>query len=216
MASLLSVFDPSSFSLLPNWVMIFFIFIFPLYSNLWKGPSIIQELWNVFYNYISVLFSEKNKTDLMFVSLFMTLLIINIFGLFPYGFSISSHFSFNISIGLSLWMATMAWGMKFNTKTNIAHLTPLGCPLILVPFMVFVETIGNIIRPLTLSLRLMANMMAGHMIIGLISKSAFYCFWTSKIVFMVIISGFISFEIGVAFIQAYVFSMLMSLYWKES
>nr|YP_010890509.1 ATP synthase F0 subunit 6 [Colpocephalum eucarenum]WIM51515.1 ATP synthase subunit 6 [Colpocephalum eucarenum] len=217
MTSLLSTFDPCSNLLISNWIFLFIlIVIFPMSSFFWKSLSLVQQGYFILVEVLTSLFNNKMKTELMFVSVFLFLLMINLSGLIPYGFSLTSHYSFNFSLGLTLWLSTMIWGFSKNLNSNIAHLTPMGCPLGLVPFMVLVESISMLIRPITLSLRLMSNMLAGHMIISLLCGACYSMSFLLKPSFFLLEIGFLMFELGVAFIQTYVFSMLMSLYWEET
>lgn len=94
------------------------------------------------------------------------------------------------------------------------HLVPLRTPLILIPFIVLIESIRNIIRPLTLSVRLIANMVAGHILISLLSNvldRSLFLFFPLSIVLNILIL----LEISVCLIQAYVFVILISLYMNE-
>lgn len=95
-----------------------------------------------------------------------------------------------------------------------SHLVPLGCPSILIPFIVLIESISLVIRPLTLSIRLIANLTAGHIIIVLLRIGVFknlFFFHLSILGEMIILI----LEIAVAFIQPYVFFILLVLYVQE-
>nr|CCI71915.1 ATP synthase F0 subunit 6 [Metacrangonyx longipes] len=216
--NLFSIFDPSTLYFLNNWQSIFLWLIF--------GPSIFWLLMNrLSYAYSMIIkytFSEfsplllKSKFALLSViSVFLFILFNNILGLFPYIFCASSHMSFTLSLGLLSWVSLMIYGWVNNYKTLLIHLIPQGTPGFLMPFMVLVETISNIIRPITLSIRLCANMIAGHLLITLLSSSLIQMS-LSMIGFMVLGEiALMVLEIAVAFIQAYVFSMLFTLYTAE-
>ena len=96
-----------------------------------------------------------------------------------------------------------------------AHLVPLGTPIILIPFMVIIETIRNIIRPITLSVRLAANLTAGHLLLILLGESMV----NRKILIIVTVTAaqfaLMTLEAAVAVIQAYVFATLSTLYASE-
>nr|YP_010875331.1 ATP synthase F0 subunit 6 [Ciconiphilus decimfasciatus]WGW14985.1 ATP synthase subunit 6 [Ciconiphilus decimfasciatus] len=212
MTSLMSIFDPSTNVMTSNWLIVISFLFLPL-NFYWKSLSFVQ--FSVFFliKQLCCLFKNSMKTELIFVSLFTYLFFLNSIGLMPYMFSTTSHFLFNFFLGLPLWMSTMLWGLINNFVHNTAHLTPMGCPDVLVPFMVMVESISSLIRPLTISLRLMANMLAGHMILTMLSLGA--CnLWFLPLFFVNLM--FFLFEMTVVFIQTYVFSMLMSLYWMET
>jgi len=97
----------------------------------------------------------------------------------------------------------------------LAHLVPVGTPYILIPFMVLIEFIRNIIRPITLSVRLAANLVAGHLLITLIRAPAVSTSYSVLIVLILALYLLIVLESAVAFIQAYVFRILRTLYLRE-
>jgi len=97
----------------------------------------------------------------------------------------------------------------------LAHLVPQSTPGALMPFMVVIETIRNIIRPLTLAVRLMANMVAGHLLITLLGNQTTL---TSGLIFLSLILTqiiLLTLESAVAIIQSYVFAVLSTLYARE-
>jgi len=105
--------------------------------------------------------------------------------------------------------------LVLNFKSFIAHLVPLGTPGVLTSFIVLVELVRNMIRPITLSVRLMANIVAGHLLIGLLggfllglSRLGFFFFFSVGLILTIL-------ELAVSFIQRYVFFTLFSLYSEE-
>lgn len=99
---------------------------------------------------------------------------------------------------------------------TIAHLTPIGTPSILIPFIVIIESIRIIIRPLTLAIRLTANIIAGHLLLTLLGNSGELI--KSNLILIIIIIGqtiLFMLELSVSIIQAYVFSVLIVLYRRE-
>nr|WIM51615.1 ATP synthase subunit 6 [Colpocephalum spinicollis] len=215
MTSLMSIFDPCSSTKVSNWAcgaVIFFLFC----SNYWELSSTNKIFQKHLIKLMTDTYVMMKKTTLIFVAMFFFFLINNLLGLFPFGFSLTSHFLYNFFFGATFWFATNLWGFTKNLSSNLAHFTPEGCPPLLIPFMVLVEMLSALIRPITLSLRLMSNMMAGHMILSLLSKAVFALSWYLSPLFFSLELGFLLFESGVSFIQAYVFTTLMSLYWGES
>nr|AAR99197.1 ATP synthase F0 subunit 6 [Camponotus vicinus] len=220
MMNLFSIFDPSTsmkFSL--NWLsMGLIILIFPF--QFWLIPSRFIMMWNIIFKFLIKEFKIITKYSMMnliiFISLFFFIFINNILGLFPYIFTASSHLSFCLSLSLSLWISMMLFNIYFFFNDFFSHLTPQGTPFILMPFMVLIETISLIIRPLTLAIRLTANMIAGHLLLTLLGSSGLLI---NNLVIMVImlLSQIMLFilEISVSLIQAYVFSILTTLYCSE-
>nr|WRO44810.1 ATP synthase F0 subunit 6 [Micropodabrus oudai] len=221
MSNLFSSFDPSSsLNLSLNWLSaILSMLILP--TIFWFIPSRLTILWNKILISLNkefkILLNLKNNkgSTLIFISLFSIILINNLTSLFPYIFSSTSHMTLNLSLALPMWLSFMLFGWINNYMHMFAHLVPQGTPPALMPFMVCIETISNIIRPLTLAIRLTANIMAGHLLLTLLGNSG------NKISYMIlsilIISQLMLFvlESAVAMIQAYVFSILSTLYSSE-
>nr|WRO44706.1 ATP synthase F0 subunit 6 [Cantharis jindrai] len=221
MSNLFSSFDPSSsMNLSLNWMSaILSILILP--TIFWLIPSRISMMWNKIlltlnkeFKILLNLKSNKGST-LIFISLFSMILINNLTSLFPYIFSSTSHMTLNLSLALPMWLSFMLFGWINNCIHMFAHLVPQGTPPALMPFMVCIETTSNMIRPLTLAIRLTANIMAGHLLLTLLGNSG------NKLSFLIlsilIFSQLMLFvlESAVAMIQAYVFSILSTLYSSE-
>nr|YP_010526595.1 ATP synthase F0 subunit 6 [Megaxyela euchroma]UXP85887.1 ATP synthase F0 subunit 6 [Megaxyela euchroma] len=222
MTNLFSVFDPSTsiFNLSLNWLSTF-LGLLMVPSMYWLMPS----RYNIIWNNITITLHKEFKTligpngypgsTLMFISLFSMILFNNVLGLFPYIFTSSSHLVMTLSMALPLWMSFMIYGWTNNMNHMFAHLVPQGTPNVLMPFMVCIETISNIIRSGTLSVRLAANMIAGHLLLTLLGNTGP---GMSYMLLMVLISAQIALlmlESAVAIIQSYVFAVLSTLYSSE-
>nr|YP_010288418.1 ATP synthase F0 subunit 6 [Hypolimnas misippus]UKO32959.1 ATP synthase F0 subunit 6 [Hypolimnas misippus] len=222
MNNLFSIFDPSTniFNLPLNWISTFIGLMFIPYS-FWFIPNRHFMLWN----FISTKLHNEFKTLLgnnsfkgstfIFISLFFFVMFNNFLGLFPYIFTSTSHLNISLSISLTLWLSFMIYGWINNTQHMFIHMIPQGTPTILMPFMVLIETISNVIRPGTLAVRLTANMIAGHLLLTLLSNTG-----TSMPNYLLIILIFIQIlllilESAVAIIQAYVITILSTLYSSE-
>nr|YP_002726316.1 ATP synthase F0 subunit 6 [Fundulus grandis]ACJ67932.1 ATPase subunit 6 [Fundulus grandis]ACJ67945.1 ATPase subunit 6 [Fundulus grandis]WNH20092.1 ATP synthase F0 subunit 6 [Fundulus confluentus] len=160
-----------------------------------------------------------HKWALMFVSLFMFLITLNVLGLLPYTFTPTTQLSLTFSLALPLWLATVLIGFRLDPTRALAHMLPQGTPPLLIPVLIIIETISVMIRPLALAVRLMANLTAGHLLIHLISTGVFLL--TSMMPMTAILAlallGLLTLlEIAVAVIQAYVFVLLLSLYLLEN
>nr|YP_009442024.1 ATP synthase F0 subunit 6 [Cyclorhipidion bodoanus]AOY40245.1 ATP synthase F0 subunit 6 [Cyclorhipidion bodoanus] len=220
MTNLFSSFDPSSFPLLSmNWMSTMMMFLLP--STFWLIPSRWNYMWiylmSTMHNEFKILIKSPNNKGmtLMFTSLFIFIMINNFMGLFPYIFTSSSHLTFTLSLSLPMWVSFMIFGWINNTKHMLAHLVPQGAPSALLPFLVIIETTSNIIRPGTLAIRLTANMIAGHLLLTLMGNSGSSL---NTPMLSVLISAqilLLILESAVAVIQAYVFSILMTLYSSE-
>uniref|UniRef100_UPI003002CCC2 ATP synthase F0 subunit 6 n=1 Tax=Parotis suralis TaxID=1266113 RepID=UPI003002CCC2 len=221
MTNLFSIFDPSTNLLyLPlNWVSTFIGLLFIPYS-FWLIPNRFYFFWNFILNKLhkefkTLLGSKSNGSTFIFVSMFTFILFNNFLGLFPYIFTSTSHLTLSLSISLPLWLSFMFYGWINNTQHMFIHMIPQGTPSILMPFMVLIETISNIIRPGTLAVRLTANMIAGHLLMTLLSgtgPSLSFYFIMLLIIIQILL---LILESAVAIIQSYVIAILSTLYSSE-
>jgi len=219
--NLFSVFDPSSsiFYLPLNWIGGFIGLLF-IPSLFWLIPSRLNFSWNFI---ISIIHSEfkillndgfKGRT-LILVSIFSIILFNNFLGLFPYIFTSTSHIIITLTLSLPLWFSFILYGWILNTYHIFIHLVPQGTPFALISFMVLIETVSNIIRPLTLAVRLTANIIAGHLLITLLGNTGPSLGVFTLLLLIVVQFLLLVLEIAVAVIQSYVFSILTTLYSGE-
>nr|YP_010952896.1 ATP synthase F0 subunit 6 [Empoascanara quarta]WMQ52339.1 ATP synthase F0 subunit 6 [Empoascanara quarta] len=215
MTNLFSVFDPCTGNFSLNWLStLIFLFIVPY--KFWvlpsKGMLILNLTMSPLKKEINMIMPYKGIM-LMMLSLFLLILINNIMGLIPYVFTSSSHLIFSLTMALPLWMTLMIYGWVNKYNSMFTHLVPSGTPMALTPFMVLIETVSNFIRPGSLSVRLTANMIAGHLLMSLLGGSAtsLVMMISTMIIFMILMI----FEIAVSMIQAYVFMTLSTLYSSE-
>nr|YP_009019478.1 ATP synthase F0 subunit 6 [Amphiascoides atopus]AHB52761.1 ATP synthase F0 subunit 6 [Amphiascoides atopus] len=221
MTNLFSSFDPSSWlSLSLNWLSSFLILLViplsfnPLFSKFTKLIKVVKL--NVFKEF-SAVSSKISSPGIMLPSLalFWFIALNNFTGLFPFIFTSSAHLTYACALALPLWLGHIIFKNSVEPNATMTHLVPLGTPPILMPFMVLIELTSNIIRPLTLSVRLAANMIAGHLLISLIGHSASPEFNFSIMGVGLALILLCVLESAVSLIQAYVFSMLSTLYFNE-
>lgn len=220
--NLFSIFDPSTkilFDLSLNWISIIILLL--IFPNLyWLIPNnfniLFFKLIYLLNNEFKVIIKKKNNNfNLIFISLFLFIIINNFIGLFPFIFTRTRHLSVNLSLTLPLWLRIILFGWINETKHIFIHLVPQGTPNILIPFIILIESISNIIRPITLTIRLTANIIAGHLLITLLRRLG------PKLInlfipFLLIIQLILFLlESAVAIIQSYVFSVLITLYFRE-
>nr|YP_010693437.1 ATP synthase F0 subunit 6 [Chalcopis glandulosa]WCB99319.1 ATP synthase F0 subunit 6 [Chalcopis glandulosa] len=220
MTNLFSSFDPAtSLNLSLNWTSTVLMMIIVPYPY-WFLPNRLMMIFSFFnkklHEEFKILLSNSHKgLTLMMVSLFMFIMINNLMGLMPYIFTSSSHLVFSLSLSLPLWLSMMMFGMFKNTNSLFAHMVPMGTPSILMPFMVMIESISNIIRPGSLAVRLTANMIAGHLLMSLLGNKSLEINNVILVIVITIQMLLMMFETAVSIIQAYVFSILTTLYSKE-
>nr|ADB93397.1 ATP synthase F0 subunit 6 [Potamopyrgus antipodarum]ADB93423.1 ATP synthase F0 subunit 6 [Potamopyrgus antipodarum]ADB93449.1 ATP synthase F0 subunit 6 [Potamopyrgus antipodarum]ADB93579.1 ATP synthase F0 subunit 6 [Potamopyrgus antipodarum]AVN97734.1 ATP synthase F0 subunit 6 [Potamopyrgus antipodarum] len=151
--------------------------------------------------------------------LFLFLIFMNLGGLIPYVFSTTSHLAVSLSLGLPLWLSLVISAIFFNPSSVVAGLLPMGAPAPLNPFLVIIETVSILVRPITLSVRLTANMSAGHIVLTLIGNYLTASFFMSSMFSMLLLISiqvlYTIFEFGISLIQAYIFCLLITLYSDE-
>nr|YP_009480374.1 ATP synthase F0 subunit 6 [Reticunassa festiva]AND76332.1 ATP synthase F0 subunit 6 [Reticunassa festiva] len=151
--------------------------------------------------------------------LFLFLILMNMSGLVPYVFSPTSHLAVSLSLGLPLWLTLIVSAIFYNPSSVVAGLLPMGAPAPLNPFLVIIETVSIMVRPITLSVRLTANMSAGHIVLTLIGNYLTASFFMSSIFSMLLLLSiqvlYTVFEFGISLIQAYIFCLLITLYSDE-
>lgn len=153
-------------------------------STYWVG---VRRIRNLIFLLKSFIYGQVGRTlgsrirgfGVMVVRIFIFLILVNLLGLFPYVFSLSRHLNFAFCFGLPFWFSLILSGFFFNFYDVVGHFLPRGAPALLNPFLVLVETVRIMVRPITLSVRLSANMRAGHIILGLLGRylsSAFFSY----------------------------------------
>ena len=153
-------------------------------------------------------------------ALFLFIVLINLRGLIPYVFSTTSHLGVSLTLGFPLWFILIISSVQYNYEVFIASLLPIGAPALLNPFLVVIEAVRIIVRPLTLSVRLMANMRAGHIVLTIVGSYLTAVLLSMRSSMSVLLLRSIQifytiFEFGIAIIQAYIFCLLISLYFDD-
>nr|YP_009529021.1 ATP synthase F0 subunit 6 [Phryganea cinerea]AXU98776.1 ATP synthase F0 subunit 6 [Phryganea cinerea] len=222
MTNLFTIFDPSTniLSLSLNWLSTLLgLFIIPI--SFWLIPTRLFFFWNLVSNFLHKEFkmligpNYSNGSTFILISLFSLILMNNFMGLYPYIFTSTSHLSMTLTLALPLWFTFMIFGWINNTQHMFIHLVPQGTPSMLMSFMVIIETISNLIRPGTLAVRLMANMIAGHLLITLLSSMNLNVPSSISMVLILTMILLLTLEAAVSVIQAYVFTILSTLYSSE-
>lgn len=219
-----SSFDPylfksfiptTSFILIINLIIINLI-ISHIHSFRFRLISIKTDIKEVIFAQLLRTYSSNLKGLSSIISpLFIFIILINLLGMTPYLFRLRSHLIITFSFGLPLWLRLVISSFSLNTKESVAHFLPDGAPDWLNPFLVLIESVRVIVRPLTLSFRLAANMTAGHIVLGLIGiymASAILTLSKRILILIPLGIGYILFEFGICLIQAYIFCLLITLY----
>jgi len=218
--NLFSMFDPSTSIFSWAWVVIVFPIIVLLPSikksstsyNTAKSSIVINIKKECSY---SIKTPQKGILKTL-IRIFLLIFILNFVALYPQVFSTTAHVVISTPLALILWASLIIFGWLKNTKHILAHLLPQGTPTMLINFMVLIELIRNTIRPLTLCVRLTANITAGHLLMLLLGNlvlSQPLLIWPLSFILPVVLTIL---ESAVALIQAYVFITLITLYSTET
>jgi F-type H+-transporting ATPase subunit a len=184
-------------------------------------PSKMQLLAEMFYNFIAKMISDtagtKAKPYFPFIfSLFMFVLACNMIGMLPYSFTVTSHIIVTLILALFIFIAVTTIGFMKHGLSYLKLFVPSGVPAILLPLITVIEIISYLSRPVSLSVRLFANMMAGHTMMkvfgGFVISLGLLGGWL-PLGFSVALTGL---EILVAFLQAYVFAILTCIYLNDA
>ena len=224
MSNLFSSFDPIvniiGFRISLNWLsrLIPLLFLPQIYwitnSQILKT---VQNIINYLFGELSAVFGVVALPGTVFVFLrfFFFIFFCNLIGLAPYVFTRSRHISFTLTLALPIWIGSMVFSIKNQYNRLFAHLVPNGTPVALIPVMVIIETVRNVIRPGTLSIRLAANIVAGHLLLTLLGSQGPSVSGLAVLGLIVRLILLLCLELAVACIQAYVFTILSSLYLNE-
>ena len=147
--------------------------------------------------------------------IFLVFLGFNLLGIIPYFPSITSHIFFTLVISILIYIRIIFCSFTFRRKDFLSHFCPLGTPTLLIPFLILIELISNCIRPITLAVRVAANMTTGHILLSLIGS--FFCLYpfNRSLCLLFIRIFYTIFEFFVCIVQAYIFCILRGLFLDE-
>jgi len=149
-------------------------------------------------------------------SLFMFILACNMVGMLPYSFTVTSHIIVTFALAACVFCGcTLLAIFKHGPVKFLKFFVPHGLPLIMAPLMFPIEILSYLARPISLSLRLAINMMVGHTLMKVIAGFVFMLgLWGAfPVAFLVVLTGF---EIGIALLQAYIFTILTCVYLNDA
>ena len=184
-------------------------------------PGKFQLLSEILYNFISKMISDtagkKAKPYFPFIfSLFIFVLFCNMVGMLPYSFTVTSHIIVTLAFAMFIFIGVTILGFVIHGFKYLKIFVPSGVPVVLLPIIMIIEIISYLSRPVSLSVRLFANMMAGHTMLkvfgGFVISLGLVAGWL-PLTFSVALSGL---EILVAFLQAYVFAILTCIYLNDA
>lgn len=183
-------------------------------------PGRWQSLVEMTYEFVADLLEEnvgsKGKKYFPFVfCLFMFILVGNLLGMVPYSFTYTSHIIVTFGLGFTAFMVATLIGFYTHGVHYLSLFFPSGAPVYMAPLIVPIEILSYLSRPISLSIRLFANMMAGHTMLKVFAgfTIALGFFGIAPLFINVLLTGF---EVLVAVLQAYVFTILTCIYLHDA
>ncbi len=166
--------------------------------------------------------SEGMKFFPLVFSLFLFILVANLWGMFPYFFTVTSHIIVTAALAVTVILTVIIYGLWRNKLHFFKLFVPSGVPKVILPFIVLIEVLSFISRPISLSIRLFANMLAGHITLKVFAGfvtllgSAGFLGVLGAILPLLGTVALTALEFLVAALQAYVFAILTSLYLNDA
>jgi ATP synthase subunit 6 len=184
-----------------------------------RYQTIIENLYEAVLGIVKDSIGEKASTYFPFIfALFSFILVVNLLGIVPYSFTVTSHLIVTITLALAIYIGKLILGFRLHGIKLFGILLPGGAPIAMAPFLVLIEFISFNITVVSLSVRLFANIIAGHILLKVLAGFA----WTIAMaggallvlhrVPIVVLFILLGLELGVAIVQAYVFALLTCIY----
>nr|ADZ99032.1 ATP synthase subunit 6 [Physarum polycephalum] len=202
--------------------------IFTLNYILDKGYNYIPHNWQIvmeaMYQFVFSIVSEQaGRKGIKYLphlaTIFFIILFYNLSGLAPFSFTASSHLVITFGLALSYFIAWVIIGIKELGPKFVYVFCPKNMPLWLLPLLICVEFLSFFLRPISLGLRLFANMLAGHILLHILAGGCVYLLtklFILAIPAFAIIGAIGILELGIGFLQAYIFVILLAIYLKDS
>ena len=215
----LSFTNASLFMVISATVIILFLFLGSKEKKI--IPNKLQLIAEMSYTFVAKMISDtagsKARPYFPFIfSLFMFVLFCNMVGMLPYSLTVTSHIIVTLIMALFIFIAVTIIGFIKHGLKYLSIFVPSGVPAVLLPLITIIEIISYLSRPVSLSVRLFANMMAGHTMLkvfgGFVVSLGILGGWL-PLSFSVALTGL---EILVAFLQAYVFAILTCIYLNDA
>jgi len=191
-------------------------------------PTRLQSAAELTYEFVaSMLRSTAGQEGMRFFpfvfTIFMFVLLLNMFGLIPYAFTVTSHIIITAALALTVFFTVLIYGLIRHGLHFFNLFVPKGVPIYILPMIVAIEILSFISRPISHSVRLFANMLAGHIalqvfagFIVLLGSALGAIGWIGGALPFAMIVALFALEALVAFLQAYVFAILTCIYLNDA
>ena len=190
-----------------------------------RGRAIVPTRWQsmaeVSYEFVAHMVRDnvgaEGRRYFPFVfSLFMFILFANMIGLIPFSYTFTSHIIVTFAMAMAVFIGVTAIGVARHGLHFLSLFLPKGVPMVMAPLLVPIEMISYLSRPVSLSIRLFANMMAGHTMLKVFAAFVIPLGLIGGWAPLVVNVALTGFEVLVAFLQAYVFTVLTCLYLHDA
>jgi F-type H+-transporting ATPase subunit a len=182
-----------------------------------RGQVLAESLFGVIDSMVAQNIGPGGKKYFpMIFSLFLFILSCNLLGMIPYSFTVTSHISVTLALAMVVFLLMTIVGFINHGFNFLSLFLPKGTPLWLAPLMIVIELFAYLARPVSLSLRLAANMIAGHVLLKALVSFVVIMSIFLKPFPIVLIVVLIGFEIFVAILQAYIFAILSCVYLNDA
>ena len=206
-----------------NFILVLFLFYsFKSVFNLNSIEFSVKLLFNFIKDVLKDNMSIKKYSFIfLFYFVFLFILVSNLIGMTPYSITITSHLIFTLFYSLSFFIGTNIIGILYHKEKYFVLFLPEGVPMFIIPLLILIEYVSYFSRILSLSIRLFANMMAGHILMKILIGFVWSIFSSGSIWLILsflpfgIIFCVTGLEFVIAFLQAYVFIVLLSIYLND-
>jgi len=185
--------------------------------------SLIELIYEFVANLVQEQVGEKGKRYFPLIfTLFSFLLVCNLIGMIPYSFTVTSHFVVTFGLSVSIFIGVTIIGFQTHGLHFFSFFLPPGAPLGLAPLLVVLELVSYSFRAISLGVRLFANMMAGHTLVKILAGFSWTMLsvggvmYVASLIPMAVVFALTGLEIGVAILQAYVFTILTCIYLNDA
>ena len=179
--------------------------------------SVAESIYEFIDNMTHEVLHENARTYFPFIlTLFTFILFANVLGLIPYTFTVTSHYVVTLALALVVFIGATIIGFIRHGFRYLKLFVPSGVPVFLLPLVVVIEIVSYFIRPMSLSIRLFANMMAGHMMLKVMAGFVVMLGVTAGWLPLAAMVGLMGLELLVAALQAYVFALLTCMYLSDA
>jgi F-type H+-transporting ATPase subunit a len=191
-------------------------------------PGRFQSMAEIAYEFVaSTVRSNAGVEGMKFFplifSLFMFICVSNLVGVIPYAFTVSSHIIITAALALLVFFTVLIYGLYKNGLKFFSIFVPSGVPIYILPLVVFIEIFSFFLRPVSHSVRLFANMLAGHIalkvfagFVAMLGVSLGALGWVGGVMPLALTVALTALELLVAFLQAYVFAILTCIYLNDA